>query len=93
MRSALSSLLNVDLSLLSWSQASLPVRWGGVGVRNAHQLAPFAFLASAAGAADLLTLILPPFILAIQDPEVPRAVTSWHLRGGLVVPSGLDAAT
>jgi len=54
-RTALSSPLNLDLSATVWSQACLPVRWGGLGVRSAHQLAPSAFLASAAGAATLLT--------------------------------------
>ena len=90
LRTALSSLLNTDLPQRAWSQANLPVRGGGVGVRSAHQLAPSAFLASAAGAAELLTLLLPPIILAIPDPEVSRAIASWRLQGGLVAPTGSE---
>jgi len=48
LRSGLSSILNVDLSDTQWLQASLPVRHGGLGIRNAQMLAPSAFLVSAA---------------------------------------------
>ena len=51
LRSALASLLNIDMSIAAWDQATLPLRWGGIGVRSAYRLAPSAFLASAAGAA------------------------------------------
>ena len=91
LKSSLSSLLNIDLTPTPWSQASLPARWGGVGVRSAHQLAPSAFLASAAGAADLLTLLLPSSILAVSDLAIPRAIAAWRLQGGSVVPSGSEA--
>ena len=36
LRTALSSLLNIDLTLSAWSQANLPVSWEGVGVRSAR---------------------------------------------------------
>ena len=40
----------------SWTQSTLPVRHGGLGIRSAMQLAPSSFLASAAAAPpDLLT--------------------------------------
>ena len=44
----------------TWTQASLPVGVGGIGVRRAAQLAPSAFLASAAGCSELIAQILPP---------------------------------
>mgnify|MGYP003478004916 CR=1 FL=1 len=34
LRESLSSVLNVDLDDKRWTQASLPVRWGGLGVRG-----------------------------------------------------------
>jgi hypothetical protein len=49
-RGALSSLLNVVLNTAAWYQASLPLRWGGIGIQSAHRLAPSVFMASAAGA-------------------------------------------
>ena len=44
-RSILSSMLNLKLEEAAWTEASLPVRWGGVGVKKASTLATSAFLA------------------------------------------------
>ena len=43
----------------SWIQATLPIKFGGLGFRRAVQLAPSAYLASAARSADLIRHILP----------------------------------
>ena len=88
LRAALSSLLNIEMSPSVWNQASLPLRWGGIGVRSAHRLAPSAFLASAAGAAELLSLLLPARVLATPDPAVGRAEEMWKGMGGVVTPTG-----
>ena len=42
----LCSIMNICLSEAAWTQATLPVRLGGLGIRSAVQLAPSAFLAS-----------------------------------------------
>ena len=44
----------------AWAQATLPVKMGGLGIRSAVQLAPSAFLASAAASSDLVHHIIPP---------------------------------
>ena len=78
LRSILSDILNVDLaSNNAWLQASLPVRVGGIGVRQATQLAPSAYLASATGCLDLIRQILPPHFQGHSDPYVDDAVTAW----------------
>ena len=78
LRSILSDVLNVDLaSNNAWLQASLPVRVGGIGVRQATQLAPPAHLASATGCLDLIRQILPPHFQGHSDPYVDDAVTAW----------------
>ena len=46
LRSLLGSILNVNPSDSAWTQASLPVRAGGLGVRSTTQLAPSAYLFS-----------------------------------------------
>ena len=58
--SLLSSLLNVAVVPLSpsWSQASLPVRLGGLGFQSAVQLAPSCYLSLAAASRGLVSLIL-----------------------------------
>jgi hypothetical protein len=61
LRSILSQVLNIDLSQeMAWMQASLPIRVGGLGVRRAAQLAPSAYLASAAGCFSLVHQIIFP---------------------------------
>ena len=88
LRAALASLLNVELSTAAWDQASLPLRWGGIGVRSALRLAPSAFLASAAGAAELLSLILPGRVLAVPDAAVVRVGATWKALCGGPEPVG-----
>src|SRR6202045_3343423 len=83
---AVSSLLNVELSTAAWDQASLPLRWGGIGVRSAPRLAPSAFMASAAGATALLSQILPGWVLAVPDVALGRVGAVWRALGGGVEP-------
>ena len=70
LRNTLSGITNVHFqgNDPAWTQASLPVRYGGLGIQSAVQLAPSAFLASAAGFSDLGDQILPPHL---QDPPYP----------------------
>jgi len=55
-----SDILNVELTDASWSQVSLPVRWGSVGVRSLVALALSAFLAYASLSGPLVTSLLQP---------------------------------
>ena len=91
LKASLASILNIELSSSSSVQAGLPLRWGGIGVRRATQLAPSAFLASAAGAADLLSLLLPNRVLSSPDPAFSRALVAWRNLGGVVPPGTPDA--
>ena len=74
----LSATLNVDLSDEGWQQASLPVRWGGLGVRSAVMLAPSAYLASAASTATLVLTLLPSFLHHISDRSTPNTLAAWQ---------------
>ena len=58
-----------------WLQATLPVKLGGLGIWSAVQLAPSAFLASAAASSDLVHRIVPPTlqsspILSVEEAEL-----------------------
>ena len=48
LRSIVSDITNINLDEATWTQASLPVKSGGLGIRSAAQLEPSAFLTSAA---------------------------------------------
>ena len=78
-RSILSDIANIDLvnNNSAWAQASLPVRSGGLGIRSAVQLAPSAFLASAAGSSDLIHQILPPWLHDMPYSASNDALNIW----------------
>ena len=87
----LSQVLNVDLSQDStWLQASLPLRAGGLGVRRATQLAPSAYLASAAGCSTLVQQLIPPSV-ALPDPNIESAISHWSLGHSEPPPSPPDS--
>jgi len=72
LQSAISWITNLDLTDTQWSQASLPIKDGGLGVRRVASLAPLlAFLASAAGT------ISPRTLSRLNMPAPPRAQLSF----------------
>ena len=72
----------------TWIQASLPVVAGGIGIRRAAQLAPSAFLASAAGCSEIVTQILPPQMQGVPNPSRDAALAAWQHDHSEVPPSG-----
>ena len=61
----------------AWTQATLPVKYGGLGIRSAVQLAPSAFLASAAGSSDLAHQLLPSVLQGTSLLHVAEGVALW----------------
>ena len=82
LRASLSKLINVDVSESAWEQASLPVRFGGLGIRSAVSLASSAFLASAAGATNLVNSLLPQRLHNASDSALAIALTVWQNQAG-----------
>ena len=83
MREGLGRITNSRLSDLQWTQATLPVKEGGLGLRRASQLALPAFLASAAGTAELQSFILGN---GVQDTTFVEASSNWSQFHGLQAP-------
>jgi Reverse transcriptase (RNA-dependent DNA polymerase) len=77
LRETISTTLNIDLSGDRWQQASLPVRWGGLGIRGVVLLAPSAYLASAASTTTLTQLLLPDHLRGKDDEGVVAALSAW----------------
>ena len=77
LRRGLSKILNIDLNDSQWTQASLPVQMGGLGVRSACMLAPSAFLASAATTLSLQNAILPETLRDTEDTMVAFTLEIW----------------
>lgn len=69
-RSTLEIITNTKLNVISWRQASLPLSFGGLGIRRATDLAYPAYLSSIHKSADLSNRILEKFGLSILDDEI-----------------------
>ena len=65
-------------------QVSLPVRWGGLGLRSATDLAPSCFLSSLSAINGLLQTFLSPNILIASDGGKGPAIERWRALGGTV---------
>jgi hypothetical protein len=75
--------LNIDINEKCWRQASLPVRWGGLGIRDVVTLAPSAFLASAAQTMPLAQSILPLRLHDRLNSHIEEATALWSLVSGV----------
>ena len=72
----------------AWTQATLPVKFGRLGIRSAVLLAPSAFLASVAAAYDLVHLIIPPHFRSFSIPSMDDARALWSQGHDLSPPEG-----
>ena len=79
LRSVVGMIANTRLDDNAWNQASLPVKAGGLGIRSTVQLAPLAFLSSAAASADLVRHILPSCFGPQDLLHVDSTLASWSL--------------
>ena len=77
LRSVLGTITNTHLHNTAWSQASLPVKAGGLGIRSAVQLAPSAYLSSTAAFSQLVYNILPPRFSVLEIPFLDKALSVW----------------
>ena len=77
LRCAVSHLTNCDLTDEQWSQASLPIKMGGLGVRQVFSLALPAYLAAAASTALLQNTILGA-VTSLEDPVFAVYLSKWQ---------------
>ena len=93
LRSTVGAITNINFepNTPAWTQASLPVKYGGLGFRSAVQLAPSAFMASAAASSDLARHILPSHLQSRPLPYTDEAVALWS-QGHVQTPRAGSAA-
>lgn len=71
-------MLNIHLTDEAWVQASLPVRYGGIGIRGVSELTLQAFLSSAHGCKKLFDSIVSPALgLSAEVSQLPEAMSAW----------------
>ena len=76
MRVGLESIINVSINDSTWTQVSLPVSCGGLGIRSALSLSLPAFLASTASTLELVSAILS-LSTPILNPDREVALSTW----------------
>ena len=92
-RDTLALVVNLRLDDSAWAQASLPVRWGGVGIRRSSVLAPSAFLSSASASAPLIGALILEECLTFPDRLLEEAVARWSILAGAAFPAGHEATS
>jgi len=92
LREILGSVTNNQLERDSsaWTQATLPVKHGGLGIRSAVCVATSAYLASTSSSAALVEEILPPPLKTTPAPFLDKAKAHWS--AGHCCPPPEDAA-
>ncbi|KAI5640648.1 hypothetical protein NE865_06966 [Phthorimaea operculella] len=71
-------ILNCQLTPEAWSQASLPIRFGGIGIRKISAVSLPAFLSSASGCISLFHKIVGPSLGNVDITFLPEAVNEWR---------------
>ena len=91
MRETAEMVTNVQFSDQSWQQASLPARFGGLGIRSVESLALPCFLGSVTSALPLMEEIYP---LRGQPPIIAQAVESFsEVTGSTTIPGDESAGS
>jgi hypothetical protein len=75
----LECILNLQLSENSWTQASLPIRYGGLGLRKISSVSVPAFLSSVHSSANLIGKILGAFPVNYETAGLTEAKNAWSI--------------
>ena len=73
----LESILNIKLNQTSWTQATLPIKFGGLGIRRLEDICLPSFLASSYGVLDFIKLNFSSYGADIEIPYLQEALTNW----------------
>ena len=73
-RKCITDVINITMNDNQWTQATLPVKYGGLGIRNVTVLAPSSFLALAAGTLRIQNDILPVRLHIQVDSSKVRTI-------------------
>jgi len=85
-RASAQEITNVSMVSSVWLQASMPARFGGLGIRREEEVAISAFLASTHSVANLVSSILPSPVCLEEDPSVLAASGVWKVQTGSEFP-------
>ena len=92
LRATTSAITNVHFNDESWKQATLPTRFGGLGLRRTQDLALPSYAASLNHCMPLLTTSLPERLHSSVITERDRADSAWRSAVDSVDPPSGDAS-
>ncbi|XP_043202745.1 uncharacterized protein LOC122370853 [Amphibalanus amphitrite] len=92
LRAAVCSITNVAFSQDSWTQAVLPTRYGGLGIRRTQDLALPSYVTSLHHCMQLLMSMLPGSLRARLSAEQEVTLTDWRMAAEPAEPPTGDAA-
>ena len=76
-RESLLAIGDTPMDQRNWEIASLPVSYGGFGIRTASELAIPGFLSSAYGSTSVVNTLLPESTMKKDDPFIVAGVEEW----------------
>ncbi|KAG7295586.1 hypothetical protein JYU34_021841 [Plutella xylostella] len=79
---SITEILNCRMDDRGWTQATLPVRYGGIGIRKASDVALPAFLSSVYSTRDLFGRIITPSLGDLEVPCLTEAKIAWLNAAG-----------
>ena len=80
LRNSMSSITNIEFTDDSWTQASLPARSGGLGIRKSNDIALPCFISSALSALSMVEAILSS-VTDLASFEVSTEIEMWKASG------------
>ena len=86
-RKCITDVINMNMNDNQWTQTTLPVKVGGLGICSVAVLAPSAFLALAAGTLQIQNDILPVRLHSQVDSSKVRTVDAWKKLTASEVPT------
>ena len=92
LRAAVCSITNVNFNHNSWTQAVLPTRYGGLGLRLIQDLALPSYAASLHHCMQLVVTMLPGTMHTSLSAEREVTVTDWRNAADSAEPPAGDAA-
>ncbi|XP_069360016.1 uncharacterized protein [Maniola hyperantus] len=90
-KNILTSILNCPISNQAWSQASLPIRYGGLGIRKISSVSLPAFLSSVYSTHTLYGKIISNSLGSIEVSGLTEARNEWSMHSPSQVPVSLSS--
>lgn len=91
MKSALEKITNTELNVTQWTQASLPVNFGGLSIRSLLEISLPAYLSSVSGVKDIVSTLTNIQDYESDIPHFTEALIKWNEINHGIMPENLKS--